>query len=56
VAAVTEATDVVTQLELVAARLDSAEQLDPMPLADLAEQLAALHDQLQTALGELDRT
>ena len=51
-----QAADVVAELELVAARLDNPEQLDPMPLTELAEQLAGLHDRLQSALSELDRT
>jgi len=48
--------DVVTQLESAADRLRSADGLDTMPLTELAEQLAALHGQLQAALSELDRT
>ena len=56
VAAQPAATDLVRQLESVAARLDSADQLDSMPLTDVAEQLAVLHGQLQSALSELDRT
>ena len=51
-----QASDVTAQLESVAARLDNADQLDSMPLTELAEQLAALHDRLQSALSELDRT
>jgi hypothetical protein len=56
VAAQPEAADVVAELEWLAARLDSAEQPDSMPLTELAEQLAALHNRLQSALSELDRT
>lgn len=56
VAAQPEAADVVAELEWLAARLDSADQLEPMPLTELAEQLAALHTRLQSALSELDRT
>jgi len=48
--------DVVAKLESAADRLRSADGLDTMPLTELAEQLAALHGQLQAALSELDRT
>lgn len=48
--------DVVARLESAAERLRSAEDLDTIPLTELAEQLAALHGQLHAALSELDRT
>jgi hypothetical protein len=51
-----EAADVLAELEWLAARLDNTEELDPLPLTELAEQLATLHNRLQSALSELDRT
>jgi hypothetical protein len=51
-----ETPDLVAQLEAVAAQLDSTDQLETMPLTELAEQLTDLHSQLQGALSELDRT
>lgn len=48
--------DPVARIEAATAQLSSAEHCEAVPLTELAEQLAALHQQLQSALSELDRT
>ena len=44
------------RVEAAAARLGDPERSDAVPLTELAERLTALHEQLQNALSELDRT
>lgn len=44
------------RIEAATAQFGSAEQCEAVPLTELAEQLAVLHEQLQCALSELDRT
>ncbi len=48
--------DPVGRIEAALAQLGSVERCEAVPLTELAEQLAALHEQLQSALSELDRT
>jgi hypothetical protein len=50
------AADPMARVEAAAARLGDPERSDAVPLTELAERLTALHEQLQNALGELDRT
>ena len=50
------AAEPMARVEAAAARLGDLERSDAVPLIELAERLTALHEQLQNALSELDRT